>query len=344
MQPQISTVVKQINEQEIEDKEFTVVANDEATLVINNISKELSKLPIIKEIVLTVTEKRKFITDWGNSGSGGDNTSDETGTNGAAGTLLNRVIHSGVAAAYGLNKTVGGKVLVGERGREMYVDPYTGIWQTVGDYGAEFVNVRKGGIIFNHLQTESLLKNGYTPNRGTALVSGNAYAGGAGGSGINPLLSPNYVTTTKTTTTTETTTSGSTSGSSSSSSSGTNGNNNYYNYFEAMLKDRENAQEKYETELEKLQEQLENALENNDIELYDSLMANYSSLSQEYRDYLHSSAEEIRKVGEEQIYPIIYKFAPELEGQTVDDWSEETLLDIQKRVDDKLIELENSGI
>lgn len=72
----------------------------------------------------------------------------------------------------------GGETLVGELGREIVVDPRTGRWYTVGDRGAEFVTIPKGAIVFNHVQTESLLENGFVTGRGTALMSGTAYGGG----------------------------------------------------------------------------------------------------------------------------------------------------------------------
>lgn len=72
----------------------------------------------------------------------------------------------------------GGTTLVGELGREIVVDPHTGQWYTVGDFGAEFVNIPKGAIVFNHKQTESLLDNGYVTGRASALVSGTAMVRG----------------------------------------------------------------------------------------------------------------------------------------------------------------------
>lgn len=74
--------------------------------------------------------------------------------------------------------------LVGELGPELLVRD--GMWTTIGDGGAEFVHIKKGDIIFNHKQTESLLKNGYVTGRGrayaegTAFASGTAYASGGG--------------------------------------------------------------------------------------------------------------------------------------------------------------------
>lgn len=68
--------------------------------------------------------------------------------------------------------------LVGELGPELVVNPNTGRYYTVGDSGAEFVDLPKNSIIFNHKQTESLLKNGYVTSRGKAYASGTAYAKG----------------------------------------------------------------------------------------------------------------------------------------------------------------------
>lgn len=73
--------------------------------------------------------------------------------------------------------------LVGELGQELVVRGSR--WFTVGDKGAEFTQIRKGDIVFNHLQTKELFENGYVTSgggRGRALVngtvSGNALASG----------------------------------------------------------------------------------------------------------------------------------------------------------------------
>ncbi len=68
--------------------------------------------------------------------------------------------------------------LVGERGRELVVDPNTGRWYTVGDYGSEMINLPKDAIVYNHQQTEDLLKNGHTGrghSTGASFAEGNAY-------------------------------------------------------------------------------------------------------------------------------------------------------------------------
>lgn len=70
--------------------------------------------------------------------------------------------------------------LTGELGQELVVSGNR--WWTVGDNGAEFSDIPKGAIVFNADQTKELLNNGFTNSRGSARVSGTAYAGGANGS------------------------------------------------------------------------------------------------------------------------------------------------------------------
>ena len=104
---------------------------------------------------------------------------------------------SGTANAGGNWGTAsGGKTLVGELGREIVVDPHTGRWYTVGDNGAEFVDIPDGAIVFNHKQTESLLENGYVTGRAAALASGTAMVTG----GYKPYKPKVTTPTTKTTT------------------------------------------------------------------------------------------------------------------------------------------------
>lgn len=86
---------------------------------------------------------------------------------------------SGHAQASGNWATkTGGTTLVGELGREIVVNPATGTWNTVGDNGAEFVNIPAGSIVFNHLQTEALLERGFVNSRGLAKASGSAMVRG----------------------------------------------------------------------------------------------------------------------------------------------------------------------
>ena len=75
-----------------------------------------------------------------------------------------------------------GRSLGGELGREIVVHSRDGSWETIGDNGAEFFNHDSDDIIFNHQQTEELLRNGFTNSRGFAFAKGTAFAIGGGGS------------------------------------------------------------------------------------------------------------------------------------------------------------------
>lgn len=97
-------------------------------------------------------------------------------TNSGGGHGVNGTAHAGGTARVGGNwgTAPGGETLVGELGQEIVVDPRTGMWFTVGDSGAEFVNIPKNAIVFNHKQSKALLENGYVAGRATALAWGTA--------------------------------------------------------------------------------------------------------------------------------------------------------------------------
>lgn len=86
------------------------------------------------------------------------------------------------AGAYG-GTFAGGRTLVGELGNELVVNPHSGKWYTVGDNGAEFVNLPKDAIVFNHRKTKKLLDQGFIGGRGVALASGTAMDSGSPGRG-----------------------------------------------------------------------------------------------------------------------------------------------------------------
>ncbi len=107
--------------------------------------------------------------------------------------------------------------LVGELGTETIVR--NGKYFTVGENGAEFANIRKGDIIFNHKQTEELLNNGHvTSGGGRAKVVGEAFVSGTAYSSAHGKL--NYGNSGSNAYT------GSSSGSSSSNTSNNNTNTN----------------------------------------------------------------------------------------------------------------------
>ena len=80
------------------------------------------------------------------------------------------------SGSWGAPKTT--DALVGELGPELRVRGNE--WTLIGEHGAEFTDVRKGDIIFNHKQTEDLLANGYVTGRGKAYAEGTAYVSGSG--------------------------------------------------------------------------------------------------------------------------------------------------------------------
>lgn len=86
------------------------------------------------------------------------------------------------AGAYG-GAFTGGRTLVGELGNELVVNPHSGKWYTVGDNGAEFVNLPKDAIVFDHSKTKKLLDQGFIGGRGVALASGTAMDSGSPGRG-----------------------------------------------------------------------------------------------------------------------------------------------------------------
>ena len=111
----------------------------------------------------------------GNSANG---TAHARGTAHAAGSAQYNHLSGHAQASGNWATKTGGTTLVGELGREIVVNPATGTWNTVGDNGAEFVNIPAGSIVFNHLQTEALLDRGFVNSRGLAQASGSAMVRG----------------------------------------------------------------------------------------------------------------------------------------------------------------------
>ncbi|MDE5590780.1 MAG: hypothetical protein K2J60_16850, partial [Acetatifactor sp.] len=67
------------------------------------------------------------------------------------------------------------KALVGEEGYEIIVRD--GRFFTVGENGPEMFPIKRGDIVFNHEQSEELLKNGHTSGRGKAYADGTVGGG-----------------------------------------------------------------------------------------------------------------------------------------------------------------------
>ena len=136
-----------------DNKTFTVTAKgaDTANIQLQGLINKIQKLKdTALEIGATITI----------SGKGAVN-----GTAHALGTALK-------TGSWGATQTE--TALVGELGPELLVRGSR--WTTIGENGAEFTQVKKGDIIFNHKQTEDLLSKGYITGRGK--MHGSAFAGG----------------------------------------------------------------------------------------------------------------------------------------------------------------------
>ncbi len=164
---QANSSIDGIKNNKIEDKNVTVTANTvQASFSLAIVRGYLSG---ITDKTVTVTVNRVSNSSW--TGNGAAPNDSLQGPASIQGTAF-------IGGNWG-NPTAG-KKLVGELGREIIVNPHTGRWYTVGDNGAEFVEVPKNAIVFNHLQSDSLLKSGRVLGRGQALAGGTAYSSGSG--------------------------------------------------------------------------------------------------------------------------------------------------------------------
>lgn len=140
----------------------TVTAIDNASGVISGIRGQLSSL-VDKTITVTTKYVKTVIAN-----GGVDPTSQAYGNAFSKGNAN----FGGIARANGnIGESKDTTALTGELGRELVVRGNR--WFTVGDNGAEFAKFHKNDIVFNHRQTEELLKHGYTNTRGKALAGGN---------------------------------------------------------------------------------------------------------------------------------------------------------------------------
>lgn len=173
----VDDTLAELNEAQIDGKNVDVVVSGA-----DDAKGELQAIDdAAKDITHTVTTiyKSQYQSVGGTSarlpGSGGRYTmSMADGTAHVNGTAYSN-------GDFGAPKTE--EALGGELGPEMRVR--NGRWELIGQNGAEFFDVKKGDIIFNHKQTEELLKNGYVTGRGRAYAGGTV--GGAAYSGLwNP--------------------------------------------------------------------------------------------------------------------------------------------------------------
>ena len=164
----IDEVIKTASEvPEEETTEYTVTGTGLST--VQTINDELNKIPATKSTNYTITETTVKKTKDKTKFNLFDPSTWANGTANAQGTAF-------AGGSWGAPRTE--TALTGELGPEILVR--NGRWTTVGENGAEFTQVKKGDIIFNHKQSEQLLKNGYVTGRGKAYASGTAYAEGSG--------------------------------------------------------------------------------------------------------------------------------------------------------------------
>jgi TP901 family phage tail tape measure protein len=140
-------------------EQFTI--NDKIFTVTGNTSETMKRLNAVRISLNNL--KNKTITVTTNHVSTGN--TDVNGTAHVNGTAFKNGL-------WGVPRTE--TALVGELGEEMLVRD--GRWYTVGENGAEFTDVRRGDIIFNHKQTADLLSKGYVTGRGKAFAEGTAYS------------------------------------------------------------------------------------------------------------------------------------------------------------------------
>ena len=158
--------IQAVDNKKISPKSFTVSAIDNASGTLRNIVSLVNSIPASRSSTITVTHIDRHVTQ---RFGAADGTAHVRGTAFVSGNAKLR-------GDWGMEH--GERVLIGELGPEIVVDPNSGRWRTYGDNGAEFAYIPKDSIIFNHLQTESLLKQGHISSRATAMASGSAKASG----------------------------------------------------------------------------------------------------------------------------------------------------------------------
>ncbi len=170
---------------QVKDKTVQQTAKVSGTKKVNNLVNAINSLHS-KTIDITTNYVENHTVNNGDGGSSKKKPKDKN-------SVFNGTAHaSGTAFAngsWGARKS--GLSLVGELGKEIIVRGSN--WFTVGDNGAEMVNIRQDDIIFNHKQSEEILKNGYVTSgggrgkmakaNGSAHANGNAYVNGTWGGG-----------------------------------------------------------------------------------------------------------------------------------------------------------------
>lgn len=178
---ELGTKIDLVSAKEVDIKTNSAVGRIGAvSSAVSNLINKLRQLSQNSSVNIKITQSM--------SGSRVPTSSSSSSSSSSGGWLSGLLGSIGLANAGGTNNSPGGRTLVGELGMETVVDPNTNRWYTVGNHGAEFVNLPAGAIVFNARQTEELFGRGSTGGRGQALAVGNAaYAAGnamASGNGL----------------------------------------------------------------------------------------------------------------------------------------------------------------
>ena len=128
--------------------------------IIDSLTQGIKDIPTYKKTVIETVEKT---TKAGKA----NGTAHVQGTAFAKGSIVSGNAFTG--GKWGITQSQ--TALTGELGTEIVVRD--GNWFTVGEDGAEFVDLQKGDIVFNHKQAQELLENGYvTSNKGRGKLVG----------------------------------------------------------------------------------------------------------------------------------------------------------------------------
>ena len=143
-------------------------SSQEASVAISDLGDSINSL---KSRIITVTTR--YVNEYSSTFTGGKSSKSGAGRGVAQGTAH----ASGTARAKGTDLFPNNwklkrpeLALTGELGPEMVVRGNE--WFLVGEGGAEFNQLKKGDIVFNHQQTEDLLHRGSTFGRGKARLKG----------------------------------------------------------------------------------------------------------------------------------------------------------------------------
>lgn len=207
--------VDNLDRAKVKNKSFKVSDGGTASSCLNKV-RSLDRAKISdKSFTITRNEVTKKKTINEDSDAAGTVWADLKGPHSVHGTVSK---DSTIAHAAGTAKLQGQlsglkedeqNAIVGELGPELVVDPYRGKYYTVGDNGTEMIDLPKGAIIYNHKQTEELLRQGKTSrghlkgslklSDGISMAQGNAHSytppynkgGFTNGSGTRPTKNNN---------------------------------------------------------------------------------------------------------------------------------------------------------